>query len=492
MTLSSKQIASNLSKKSELHQYLFDPLHRDVTERSDLGHSETLKGIQKLSLDEAGSSAKFLAQSRRDKTFQKDAKYSKTDMKRNLLNNAIKTGVLFFLNQMYAVEIDYLFMGYKGQIAENENKERTEYKKENLKMKFESTKLDSKESKYSKSSMVKKLGRIIITDIFGYFGDLDEEEVIIYGKYLNTEVSTDQKAIADIVEEICLKGIEIFLHDFDLNVLAHMCTCLGYGQPGTPECEFNPLNETQMVYIIMNDSLPAKKETQKKKKIKISKTKPELKSGVKFHDVFQWYGFEELREFCKDNKIKVSGTKREVIIRILKFFSGELQEELELKEKRVQEKRDKREEKKKVYEKAVQARKMEREKSKLEKGETTKVEPKKTIQKPATTTKTTTKTTAKPVKPVEVEEEEEEEEEEVDASQGFTGNPEDAIESDEEDDESDVSDEEEEEEEEDEEVEYEKEDIPVETKPVQLSKQESKKLSSPAVGTPKKGKRPQA
>jgi len=48
------------------------------------------------------------------------------------------------------------------------------------------------------------------------------------------------------------------------------------------------------------------KRRNRKKQVKLSKTKPDLKKGISADDVFNWYSLEELRAYIKENAIPVS------------------------------------------------------------------------------------------------------------------------------------------------------------------------------------------
>jgi len=66
-----------------------------------------------------------------------------------------------------------------------------------------------------------------------------------------------------------------------------------------------------------------KKPAPKKKSVKVSKTKPKIAKGVTYDDLFQWYTVDEIRDFAKDNELLVSGSKKDLIKRILSWFEGD-------------------------------------------------------------------------------------------------------------------------------------------------------------------------
>jgi hypothetical protein len=55
------------------------------------------------------------------------------------------------------------------------------------------------------------------------------------------------------------------------------------------------------------------------------KKAPAIKKGVSYQDLFQWYPLPDLVEYCRENELKVSGTKPEVIKRILAFLDGDIE-----------------------------------------------------------------------------------------------------------------------------------------------------------------------
>jgi len=133
-------------------------------------------------------------------------------------------------------------------------------------------------------------------------------------------------------------------------------------------------------------------EKKEKKKKKEDVEKPEIKKGITKDELYQHYS-KDLQSFCKENNLKLSGTKKEVIVRILKFLDGDIESTRQLTPA---ERKAKKEEKKKkateARKKAAEERKKKRaaekkEEEKEEKEEKKKEEPKKRGRKRKADTK---------------------------------------------------------------------------------------------------------
>lgn len=90
---------------------------------------------------------------------------------------------------------------------------------------------------------------------------------------------------------------------------------------------------------------------EKRKQTKVSKKKPEIDEDINVTDLRAWYSGEELRTFCEDNGLKVSGTKVELAQRIVGFFDPDKENEtpqlwLEKRARKREEKEEKLKEKK--------------------------------------------------------------------------------------------------------------------------------------------------
>jgi len=154
------------------------------------------------------------------------------------------------------------------------------------------------------------------------------------------------------------------------------------------------------------------------REVKFSKEKRTIKKGITYQDIFQHYLLEEIQEWCRENELKVSGTKPDLIRRILAFLDGDIEntkainrtvkEKVEpVKKTEKSKKESKKEEKSTKTPEKTQEKKSEPETEETESGEeetTVEKASEKSVEK--TTEKPVEKTTEKPVekaseKPVE-------------------------------------------------------------------------------------------
>ncbi|KAK5578009.1 hypothetical protein RB653_002959 [Dictyostelium firmibasis] len=201
-----------------------------------------------------------------------------------------KLGVKSYLEQMSHANLTTLYASIRTPLAEGE-----------------------KDVKKNKIFLTKRITISVTHDFNGYFEDLSGEDAKIFHAMTNSKISEK------IIEEITLVGLEIFLFTVQAKVLSELCTNFEY--------DVQSNNPTLMVTSILMGSVPPKKETQPKKKITFSKTKPKsLKKGLTYHDIFQHYYVNELSEFCRKHEMKVSGNKKDLINRILRFLNEGIKE----------------------------------------------------------------------------------------------------------------------------------------------------------------------
>lgn len=63
-----------------------------------------------------------------------------------------------------------------------------------------------------------------------------------------------------------------------------------------------------------------RKKTQLKTKLT---EKPRIKKGLKPIDLKSWFLRTELEEYCKQKEIKIGGTKKEIVDRIILYLDGD-------------------------------------------------------------------------------------------------------------------------------------------------------------------------
>jgi len=145
------------------------------------------------------------------------------------------------------------------------------------------------------------------------FKSADEAHIISILELLDISKKKDVKGyLEDIVREM---GVQIFLGKLSAELLNEVCSDLSI--------RFESNSVTQLVSAITTGKAPEKKEAPKLSPKKPSKTKPALKKGVKAVDIYQHYFKGELQLYCRENDLKVSGTSKELIERIIEHLEGE-------------------------------------------------------------------------------------------------------------------------------------------------------------------------
>ncbi|KAN0036625.1 hypothetical protein ACTFIV_001927 [Dictyostelium citrinum] len=208
----------------------------------------------------------------------------------SLTSHCQRLGLKSYLEQMSHSNLTTLYTSIRQPLAEGE-----------------------KDIKKNKIFLTKRITTAVTEDFNAYFDQLSGEDAQIF------HAMTSSKIPSKIVEELTLVGLEIFLFTVQAKVLSEICAEFKY--------DVQSNNPTLMVTSILMGAVPPKKETQPKKKITFSKTKPKsLKKGLTYHDIFQHYYVDELSEFCRKHGMKISGNKKELINRILRFLNDGIKE----------------------------------------------------------------------------------------------------------------------------------------------------------------------
>jgi len=141
----------------------------------------------------------------------------------------------------------------------------------------------------------------------------DEGHVSAILELLDITKKKDVKGyFEDIVREM---GVQLFLGKMTAELLNAVCSDL--------KIRFESQSVTQLVTAIIAGKAPEKREAPKLSPKKPSKTKPVLKKGVKAVDVYQHYLKGELQDYCRENDLKVSGTSKELIDRIIEHLESD-------------------------------------------------------------------------------------------------------------------------------------------------------------------------
>ncbi len=163
-----------------------------------------------------------------------------------------------------------------------------------------------------------------------------------------------EKLAKTLAAEIEYQGLIAFFESLDMGLL-HDTAYEMKLEGVAPETN----NRQKLVDAIISGKKVSEFKEKKKKveKPKIAKKKPALEVGVTYDDVFQWYitlclfkfnscfiittnttiiryNVEELQEFAKKEKIKSSGRKKDLILRILKHLENPDEEEAPKKKPR--------------------------------------------------------------------------------------------------------------------------------------------------------------
>jgi len=130
---------------------------------------------------------------------------------------------------------------------------------------------------------------------------------------LDLEVDESRDYNDAILTEAEAIGQEYFFSTFSTEKLAKFALSCGL--------DVDSLSQNVLVDCLM--SLQSYKAPKKKPAPKPSKKKPEkIAKGIKKIDLDTYYNKEELVEYCKENKLPVTGNKRDLIAKILAHVEG--------------------------------------------------------------------------------------------------------------------------------------------------------------------------
>jgi len=145
---------------------------------------------------------------------------------------------------------------------------------------------------------------------------MDEAKLQEFVRVLQEVPVSDKKKelVTQVTRLVHGVGIQTFLNRFDTPFLKVIMKDLKL------KCTTESKNK---IVLAIATQTSARTETVSKDPIIFSKSKKPIKQGLSYQDIFQHYNLEELVEWCRENELKVSGTKPEVIRRILSFLDGD-------------------------------------------------------------------------------------------------------------------------------------------------------------------------
>jgi len=133
---------------------------------------------------------------------------------------------------------------------------------------------------------------------------------------MDIDISKNKNKSVAILAEADALGLENFFSSFSTVQLHNFVDTCGLSfESNSREALINCLCE-QKDY----------KTPKNKKKAKPSSKKPTLKKGIKKVDLIHYFNRVELLDWCKDHDLKTSGSKKELIQRILDDFDGKTTE----------------------------------------------------------------------------------------------------------------------------------------------------------------------
>jgi hypothetical protein len=152
--------------------------------------------------------------------------------------------------------------------------------------------------------------------------NVDAEGLVEIGEAFELELSEKtgvDKLASQLTNQIEYEAVSAFLESFPNDLLLDVAFDMKLS-----EASATAATGTVVEAILTNtDVKELKKPAPKKKSVKVSKTKPKIAKGVTYDDLFQWYTVDEIRDFAKDNELLVSGSKKDLIKRILAWFEGD-------------------------------------------------------------------------------------------------------------------------------------------------------------------------
>jgi len=140
-------------------------------------------------------------------------------------------------------------------------------------------------------------------------------------------ISTDsqKELVSQLISLIQLLGAETFLSRFEVPLLKSLMRDM--------KLECDTTSKVAIVEAITQHKDAKSTAPLKPKGIVFSKVKPDIEAGVTYQDLFQHYFVDELSDYCRDNDLKISGNKPDLIKRIIASFEEDKENQSKSKSK---------------------------------------------------------------------------------------------------------------------------------------------------------------
>ncbi|PRP81260.1 hypothetical protein PROFUN_04517 [Planoprotostelium fungivorum] len=185
----------------------------------------------------------------------------------------------------------------------------------------------------TKATLTKYIREFISENPKHFFDNASIDLLAIILEAIDVVPSKDNALLADqALQTVQWEGIQAFLSRFDVAFLKGLCEELGL------ECETDSIPRITAAIASMED---AEKGQAPDTTITFSKKKLPIAPGVTYQDIYQHYFLDELVDYCAQNQLVKSGTKKQVINRILASFEEPEDKENAKPNKKVAEKSEK-------------------------------------------------------------------------------------------------------------------------------------------------------
>jgi len=177
----------------------------------------------------------------------------------------------------------------------------------------------------AKGVMLKILKDVALKDgnLKEFISQFDDMTLVSVCNDIDDLRNYSEDELRDLTKKEMVKGILNNVANFGLNHVLQFLTVVELTAVVT-HMELEVDSQSKEILI---DSIVEKKSYVKpkpKKKVKPSSEKPAIKEGITKVDLQTWFNREDLEEWLRNKGAKVSGKKKELIDRIIKYLSGDI------------------------------------------------------------------------------------------------------------------------------------------------------------------------